>query len=84
DAVMSVVETEALMVGEDVAYYLQEIPGTFFLTGAGNEDNHSTYPHHHPMFDIDEKAMLIAAKTLGETTLAYLEQHSTEAQQIKR
>ena len=83
EGVTTVVETEALMVGEDVAYYLEEIPGTFFLTGAGNEENHSTYPHHHPMFDIDEKAMLIAAKTLGEATLAYLEQY-TEAQQVNR
>ncbi|MGE6204939.1 M20 family metallopeptidase [Guptibacillus hwajinpoensis] len=80
--VKNVVETEALMIGEDVAYYLEEVPGTFFLTGAGNDESKSTYPHHHPMFDIDENAMLIAAKTLGEATLAYLEQHRYETEEV--
>ncbi len=80
--VKNVVETEALMIGEDVAYYLEEIPGTFFLTGAGNAESKSTYPHHHPMFDIDENAMLIAAKTLGEATLSYLEQHRYETEEV--
>ncbi|WP_273834522.1 M20 family metallopeptidase [Guptibacillus sedimenti] len=83
EKVKNVVETEALMVGEDVAYYLEKVPGTFFLTGSGNKELSSTYPHHHPMFDIDETAMLIAAQTLGEATLSYLEQHRYEAEEIK-
>ncbi|MCA0989840.1 M20 family metallopeptidase [Pseudalkalibacillus hwajinpoensis] len=81
--VKNVVETEALMIGEDVAYYLEKVPGTFFLTGSGNKELLSTYPHHHPMFDLDETAMLIAAQTLGEATLSYLEQHRYEAEEIK-
>lgn len=71
--VSETIETEPLMVGEDVSYYMQEVPGTFFLTGARCEEMNAVYPHHHPMFDIDEKAMLIAAKTLGDVTLKYLE-----------
>jgi amidohydrolase len=58
-------ESEPHMGGEDFAYYLEKIPGTFFFTGARPEGVDPTYPHHHPKFDIDEKAMLIAAKTLG-------------------
>ncbi len=81
--VKNVVETEALMVGEDVAYYLEKVPGTFFLTGSGNKELSSTYPHHHPMFDIDENAMLIAAQTLGEATLSYLELYRYEEEEIK-
>ncbi|MDQ0483546.1 amidohydrolase [Guptibacillus hwajinpoensis] len=81
--VNDVVETEALMVGEDVAYYLQQVPGTFFLTGSGNEERQSTYPHHHQLFDLDEKAMLIAAKTLGEATLSYLEKSSQPLSEIE-
>ncbi|MFZ7945292.1 M20 family metallopeptidase [Neobacillus sp. 19] len=63
--VKTIEETEPQMGGEDFAYYLQKIPGTFFFTGAKPEGVHTGYPHHHPKFDIDEKAMLIAAKTLG-------------------
>lgn len=60
------------MVGEDFAYYLLEKPGAFFLTGANLEGN--DYPHHHPRFDIDEKAMLIAAKAFANIYLTYQEQ----------
>ncbi|EMF48183.1 hypothetical protein B481_0007 [Planococcus halocryophilus Or1] len=31
------------------------------------------YPHHYPKFDIDERALLIAAKVLGSAALKYAE-----------
>ena len=43
-------EIEPLMIGEDFAYYLENIPGAFFLIGAGN-NTFAKYPHHHPKFD---------------------------------
>lgn len=55
------------MGGEDFAYYLEEIPGTFFFTGAMPDGE--VYPHHHPKFDFKEEAMLIAAKTLGKAAV---------------
>lgn len=69
--------TEPMMIGEDFAYYMQHVPGTFFITGAKNPQWDTAYPHHHARFDFDERAMLIAAKTLGEATLAYLAQCSS-------
>ncbi|SDC77432.1 amidohydrolase [Terribacillus halophilus] len=57
------------MTGEDFSYYLHDKPGAFFFTGAKKEDHY--YPHHHPKFDFDERAMVIAAKTLLSTCLAY-------------
>lgn len=57
------------MGGEDFAYYLQDKPGAFFFTGAQIEG--SEYPHHHPMFDIDERALPIAAKMLISAYMAY-------------
>ncbi len=67
--VEKVEEIIPVMGGEDFAYYLQEKPGAFFFTGAEKEGNH--YPHHHPHFDFDEKAMPIAAKTLISAFFAY-------------
>ncbi|MBT2583742.1 amidohydrolase [Planococcus sp. ISL-109] len=55
------------MGGEDFAYYLEKIPGTFFFTGAMPDGE--VYPHHHPKFDFKEEAMLIAAKTLGKAAV---------------
>jgi amidohydrolase len=67
--VKTIEETEPQMGGEDFAYYLQKVPGTFFYTGAKPLGENTTFPHHHPKFDIDENAMLIAAKTLGTAAL---------------
>lgn len=50
------------MGGEDFAYYLQNKPGSFFSVGARNEEIGAVYPHHHPMFTFDERAMLDTAK----------------------
>jgi amidohydrolase len=69
--VETVEESELQMGGEDFAYYLQHVKGTFFFTGARPEGVPAAYPHHHPKFDIDEKALLVAAKTLGSAALNY-------------
>jgi amidohydrolase len=53
---------EPSMAGEDFAAYLQMVPGTFFWVGAGNPDIGAIYPLHHPMFDGDERAMLVTGK----------------------
>ena len=63
---------EPFMGGEDFAYYLQRVPGSFFNTGCGNVAKGLTYPLHHPKFDLDEDALLYAAKGLLSVALAYL------------
>jgi len=49
---------EPVMGGEDFAYYLKKVPGAFLFFGMGDG---TQYPHHHPGFDIDEKALPEAA-----------------------
>ena len=61
DGVSCVKEMEPLMAGEDFSYYLKERPGAFCFIGAGNEQDFR-YPHHHPMFDFDERAMKIGVE----------------------
>ncbi|MCY7798349.1 M20 family metallopeptidase [Bacillus haynesii] len=70
----AVIELEPNMIGEDFSYYLEHVPGSFFFTGAGNPQTGAVYPHHHPMFDIDEKGMLNAAKILVSAALTFLNQ----------
>lgn len=62
-----------IMGGEDFSYYLLEKPGAYFFTGAQIVGN--AYPHHHPKFDIDERALPIAAKTLIGAYFAYQKQN---------
>ncbi|MFZ0369951.1 MAG: amidohydrolase [Halobacillus sp.] len=66
-------EVEPVMAGEDFAYYLLEKPGAFYFTGAQIPEHY--YPHHHPKFDFDEKAMNHAAKTLLQAYRSYQEKH---------
>ncbi|WP_019414352.1 M20 family metallopeptidase [Paenisporosarcina sp. TG20] len=69
--VTGVRETEQHMGGEDFAFYVEKIPGTFFFTGA--QPQGEVFPHHHPKFNFDENSMLLAAKTLGAVALDYQE-----------
>lgn len=74
--IKSATQVAPQMAGEDFAYYLMEKPGAFFFTGAKLRGH--DYPHHHPMFDIDERAMPIAAKMLIGAYFAYQEKHNEE------
>nr|WP_239565690.1 M20 family metallopeptidase [Paenibacillus sacheonensis] len=60
----AVKESTLIMAGEDFTYYLREVPGCFMFVGAGNPECGATFPHHHPRFDIDERAMLKSAKLM--------------------
>lgn len=71
--VKNVQTCEPFMIGEDFGYYLEHVPGTFFFTGAKDPLWETVYPHHHAKFNFDERAMLIAAKTLGLATLQFLQ-----------
>jgi len=64
-----IVDFDPIMGGEDFAYYLQKIPGAFFFFGSGDR---MPYPHHHPRFDIDEKALPEAALLMTSLALQYL------------
>jgi amidohydrolase len=58
-----------VMGGEDFAYYLQKIPGAFLFFGAGDG---TKFPHHHPGFDFDEKALPQAVLLMTSLAIEYL------------
>jgi amidohydrolase len=60
---------EPIMGGEDFAYYLQKVPGAFFFLGMGDGQH---YPHHHPAFDIDERALPQGVMLLTAIALEFL------------
>ncbi len=45
------------MGGEDFAYYLHEIPGTFYFLGVGNAAKGITSPQHSPTYTVDEDTL---------------------------
>lgn len=57
---------------DDMGYFLQTVPGCYFIVGAHNPATGAHYPHHHPRFNVDEDAMPIAAEVLVRAALDYL------------
>ncbi|MGK7933688.1 MAG: M20 family metallopeptidase [Microcystaceae cyanobacterium] len=50
------------MGGEDMSFFLQEVPGCYFFLGSANAEKQLNYPHHHPRFDFDETALAMGVE----------------------
>jgi amidohydrolase len=59
------------MGAEDMAYFLQEIPGCYFFLGSANVDRALAYPHHHPRFDFDETALMMGVEIFVRCVESY-------------
>jgi len=57
----NVKQTSMGLEGEDFAYYQKKIPGVFITVGTGK-----SYAHHHPQYQVDEKAILNCSKYFAE------------------
>lgn len=57
---------ESSMGGEDFAFYVQHIPGALIRVGTRGGPE-TGYPLHHSCFDIDERALPLAAHVMTET-----------------
>jgi amidohydrolase len=55
-----------VMGGEDFAYYLQHVPGTFVMLGMGDG---RPYPHHNARFDIDEAVLPLGVRLMTSVAL---------------
>ena len=62
-------EIDPVMGGEDFAYFLQKVPGAFLFFGMGDG---MEFPHHHPGFDLDEKALPQATLLMTSLALEFL------------
>ena len=69
----ALVEHPPVMGGEDFSAYGERVPVAFFWVGSGNEELGTTWPHHHPRFDIDEAALRRGATVFVRTALDALE-----------
>ena len=67
----AIVPFRPVMGGEDFARYLQKIPGAFLFLGSGDGKPH---PHHHPGFDLDDRALVPATALLSALALSFLEE----------
>jgi metal-dependent amidase/aminoacylase/carboxypeptidase family protein len=62
DTSLGIVPECQTMGGEDMSFFLQEVPGCYFFLGSANPDQDLAYPHHHPRFDFDETALMVGVE----------------------
>jgi amidohydrolase len=61
-----------VMVSDDMAFFLEKIPGCYILIGSADEKNGLDGHHHSPAFNFSEKAMETAVALLVGYTEASL------------
>ncbi len=59
-------------VSDDMALFLDAVPGCYIMVGAGNPQRGIDAPHHSARFDLDEASLGIGAEVLTRAALDYL------------
>ncbi len=59
---------------DDMACFLEAVPGCYFIVGAKNEAKGANFPHHHPRFNIDEDALPVGVEVLTRAAMDYLKE----------
>jgi len=61
---------EPTMGAEDMAYFLEKVPGSFFFLPASFGDERD-FPHHHPKFNLNEDVFWIGTATFVQFALTW-------------
>ena len=59
---------------DDMACFLEKAPGCYFFLGAQPPQRSRRFPHHHPRFDFDERALAVGLEFALRLVEAYLKQ----------
>jgi len=65
-----------VMGSEDMAYFMQEVPGCYLFVGSSNSADNLDAPHHNPLFDFDENVLPIAVGLLAACAWRFQEKGS--------
>ena len=57
---------------DDMACFLEKVPGCYFFLGAQPRQRPRRFPHHHPRFDFDERALTVGLEFALRLVEAYL------------
>jgi amidohydrolase len=62
------------MGGEDMSFFLKEVPGCYFFLGSANPEKNLAYPHHHPRFDFDETVLPMGVEIFARCVEKFFKQ----------
>lgn len=60
------------MGSEDMAFMMEQVPGTYFFVGSANPNRGLDATHHHPRFDFDEAALPKAVALMSASIYDFL------------
>lgn len=63
---------DPVMGGEDMAYFLEKAPGTYFFLSNPKEIDGEIYAHHNSKFDVDESVFHIGSSLFVQTVVDFL------------
>lgn len=63
---------DPVMGGEDFAYFLEKVPGSYFFLSNPKEVDGQIYSHHNSKFDVDENLFYIGTSLFVQTAIDYL------------
>jgi amidohydrolase len=69
----SVMSAPVSMGGDDFAFFLKEVPGSYFHFGTKDANSEAVHALHNGYFDIDERSLHLGAAILAHTALITLE-----------
>ncbi|MBF2066296.1 MAG: amidohydrolase [Calothrix sp. C42_A2020_038] len=62
---------EPSLGAEDFSVYLDYAPGSMFRLGVGFKERTANYPLHHPLFEVDESAIITGVVTMAYTACKF-------------
>jgi len=69
---LTLIDDARTMASEDMACFLERVPGTYFFVGSANHARGLDFPHHHPRFDFDEDALPLGVGLLAAAVAEYV------------
>lgn len=66
---------EPTMGGEDFAYFLLEVPGTYMYLGTNNPEKGIIYPQHNAKFNVDEELLWKGSAVMAQGAWDWLEKN---------
>jgi amidohydrolase len=65
-----------IMGSEDFSEFTQRVPSVFFHVGSADAESGKVWGHHHPRFDIDERALSIGVEVMVESALRWMRENA--------
>lgn len=69
-------DKDMTMGAEDMSFFLEKVPGCYFMVGSANKEKGLDKPHHSPYFDFDENALTIGTQVMINSILEYFNDDS--------